>query len=327
MGDTSSTNLLEALKRIPGAVHRVYLAPRQRVMLMSLNKNACTSLKWMMADLCGEDLATFRAGWSPFIDDSEAVHNRTLWKVSPMLNRLTEQERAEIHPDNGWFIFAVVRDPRLRLFSAWQNRMLIETPNWRRFSNEPWYPRHPLTRETVIEDFARFVDLFIEEPDHWLRTQDAHCRDQVEMLAEHAVPYSRIYEISEMKQLQRDLAGHLEAQGHPSQLYLPRANLTPLRAISALYENGVREKLERMYAADFARFGHLWESFTEKVAAAKPWSDAELSLCEREAVLGRRIAELHTMACQKRDELKKATDQLASLQAPYDTGGSPAEHP
>ena len=33
------------------------------------------------------------------------------------------------------------------------------------------------------------------------------------MLAENAVPYTRIYEISEMKQLRQDLSTHLQARG------------------------------------------------------------------------------------------------------------------
>ena len=86
--------MLDALRLVPGAIWRTYLAPEPRSCSMSLNKNACTSLKWMMADLAGEDLDTFRAGWQPFIADSEAVHNRDLWKASPKLDRLPAEQRA-----------------------------------------------------------------------------------------------------------------------------------------------------------------------------------------------------------------------------------------
>ena len=124
--------MLEALQAVPGAIWRSYLAPEPQVMFMSLNKNACTSLKWMMAELAGEDLSTFVAGWQPFIADSEAVHNRNLWKVSPKFDKLPAEERAAIQSGEGWFIFAVVRDPRLRIFSAWQNKLLIENPHSQR---------------------------------------------------------------------------------------------------------------------------------------------------------------------------------------------------
>src|SRR4051812_33341068 len=251
--------MLAGLREVRGGVWRTYLAPDVKVAFQSLNKNACTSLKWMMADLAGEDLEAFRAGSRALVSDAEAVHNRELWLVSPMLDSLSPEQRAEIHPDHGWFIFAVVRDPRLRLFSAWQNKLLIETPHSTVWSANPWYPRHPLTRETVIEDFAKFVEHLEAHPEHALRVNDPHFRDQTELLVEHAVPYSRIYEIGEMKQLRADLAQHLQAQGHSGELYLPKANPTPLRAIGAVFENGVREQIERIYAADFKRFGHLWD--------------------------------------------------------------------
>ncbi|GAA4814512.1 sulfotransferase family 2 domain-containing protein [Nocardioides caeni] len=307
----ASDAMLTGLKQVPGGVWRTYLAPDAKVVFESLNKNACTSLKWMMAELAGEDLDGFRAGPQPYIDDSEPIHNRDLWKVSPRLDALDAEQRAQIHPDNGWFVFAVVRDPRLRLFSAWQNKLLIETPFSHRWSKEWWYPRHPLTAETVIEDFAKFVELCEQDPPHWLRAKDAHFRDQVEMLAEDSVPYTRIYEISEMKQLQADLAAHLESVGRPV-IPLPRANPTPLRPIGALYANGIKERIEKIYAADFERFGHLWD-FT-KTENAEPWTKEALNACEQEAVLGRRIGELYRIAKNRGEKLEKANARIAELE-------------
>jgi hypothetical protein len=305
--------MLEGLREVPGAIWRTYLAPDAKVMFESLNKNACTSLKWMMADLAGEDLDTFRAGWQPFTAESEAVHNRALWKASPRLDRLPREQRAAISPDNGWFIFAVVRDPRLRFFSAWQNKLLMETPISQQYRDEWWYPRHPLTRESVIEDFARFVDLFEKDPHHKLRAKDPHFRDQVELLVEKAVPYTRIYEISEMSQLRADLRAHLQAQGLPAELHLPKANPTPLRAIGALFADGVKERVERIYAADFERFGDLWD-FT-RTENAEPWSDASLAACENESALGLRIAELHHMARSQRQKNLQARQRISELEA------------
>lgn len=313
-GATTDDAMLNALRAVPGGVWRTYLAPEVKVVFESLNKNACTSLKWMMADLAGEDLDTFVPGWQPFVIASESVHNRELWKASPRLDRLDPAAREDIRPENGWFIFAVVRDPRLRLFSAWQNKLLIETPNSQRWSSEWWYPRHPMTTESVIEDFAKFVDLFEKHPDHWLRANDAHFRDQVEMLAEDGVPYTRIYEISEMKELTRDLSEHLRAHGHSGELYIPRSNPTPLHAIGALFENGVKEQIERIYAADFERFGHLWSDFSRTEQAA-PWARTDIAACENEAALGLRIAQLHRLARTERDAHAAAEKRIAELEA------------
>lgn len=295
----AGSDILDGLSGVPGGITRLYIAPKAKVMFVSINKNACTSLKWMMADLAGEDLSTFVAGDAAFIEDSEAVHNRGLWKVSPKIDELTSEERAEINPQNGWFVFAVVRDPRLRFFSSWQNRMLIETPNWRRFHVESWYPRHPLTKETVVDDFAKFVNFLGSNPDHFL-ARDSHFRTQTALLAEDVIPYSRIYEIGEMEQLQKDLKKHLKKRGLSTKLNLKSANPTPLWAVNELFDNGVREKLEEIYADDFNRFNTLWKDFS-KVENAKTWSEEDLATCEREAQLGKRIAELHEMLTRQKN--------------------------
>lgn len=303
--------MFRGLRDLPGAITRTYLAPDIKVMFESINKNACTSLKWMMAELAGEDLSRFRAGRRPFVSDSEAVHDRKLWVAAPKLDAMLPEERRTIHPDNGWFIFAVVRDPRLRLFSAWQNRLLIETPSSRKWRNEPWYPRHPLTHETVIEDFAGFVHALRDQPDLWLRINDPHFRDQTELLAEHLIPYTRIYEISELKRLVEDLDEHLAQRGRASSTCLPRINSTPLRAVPELFENGISDIVEQVYAADFKRFGHLWDLIPVKKAG--PWAMGELIAAERESELGLRIAELRRYLNQERQNNDEARGEIVEL--------------
>jgi len=307
----SAEEMLRGLRELPGAITRTYLAPDIKVMFESVNKNACTSLKWLMAELAGEDLARFRAGRRPFVSDSEAVHDRSLWIASPKLDVMSAEERRGIHPDNGWFIFGVVRDPRLRLFSAWQNKLLIETPSSQKWRDEPWYPHHPLTRESVIDDFASFVGALSDEPDLWLRVHDPHFRDQTELLAEHLIPYTRIYEIHELSHLCADLERHLAQQGHVREIRLPRVNPTPLHAAPEVFANGVREVVERIYAADFARFGDLWDFAS--VEAARSWTSAELMACEHESELGSRIAELHAHMTQARRRSDDAQDDIDNL--------------
>src|SRR5699024_586358 len=139
-----------------------------------------------------------------------------------------------------------------------------------------------------------FVEYFLKEPDNWLRCKDAHFRDQTELLVEDSVPYTRIYEIGNMKTLLTDLSAHLRAQGHSGELNMPKANPTLLRPIAPLFRDGVREQIEEVYRADFERFGHLWDFHTAHQEGT--WTETQLSACETEATLGRRIAELHKMA-------------------------------
>lgn len=299
---SAAGDLLVPMRAVPGAIHRAYVVPKWRVLFNSLNKNACTSLKWMIADLAGEDLDAFTPGLMPFTGQDEAVHNRRLWKASPRLSELDPRLRAEIHPDNGWFVFAVVRDPRTRMFSAWQNKLLIDNPALLPARDMDWYPRHPATADSVVEDFARFVDLIEREPGHGLR-RDAHFRDQAELLIPHALDYTRIYDIGEIDALRADLTAHLDSLGWSGELYLPRSNSMPLRANARAFGNGVREQVERIYAADFAMFADRWDY--APIAAANAWSPADLAQVELLAGFGRRIGDLVAMAQEQRSQARE----------------------
>ena len=46
---------VEVLLERKGSRGRTFAVPSARVMFVQVNKNACTSLKWMMAGIAGED--------------------------------------------------------------------------------------------------------------------------------------------------------------------------------------------------------------------------------------------------------------------------------
>ena len=53
--------------RILGTTRRAYVIPDLKLLYISLAKNACTSIKWLMAELAGEDLQSLvpKAGFYP----------------------------------------------------------------------------------------------------------------------------------------------------------------------------------------------------------------------------------------------------------------------
>jgi hypothetical protein len=291
---------LSALVERSGAMWRTYPVPEARVLFVQVNKNACTSLKWMMAGIAGEDLDAFGPRHlTPSVADEDDIHDRRQWQRSPRLDAMDPALRAQIHPDNGWFVFAVTRDPRARLFSAWQSKLLLENPGYTSFSKEPWYPRHPVTSDSVVEDFAAFVDALTREPDHRIRG-DGHFRDQVELLHEDVVTYTRIYDVRELGQLQADLRAHLVRVGWTGELTLPRLNDTPLRANGRVFADGLDVAVQKIYAADFARFGGRWDfADIEKVPA---WTDEALAEVDQRASLGRRFGYLRSRAIAYRTE-------------------------
>lgn len=284
---------LSALLDRKGSTWRTYPVPDARVMFVQVHKNACTSLKWMVAGIAGEDLRGFGPSLEASAGDEDDIHDRRQWRRTPWLDQLDPEIRSQIHPDNGWFVFAVTRDPRSRLFSAWQSKLLLENPGYTHYKKEPWYPRHPVSTDSIVEDFAEFVDLLVREPGHRIRA-DAHFSDQVELLHEDLVTYTHIYDVRDLGRLQADLRRHLAGIGWTGDLTLPRANRTPLSLNARVLDDGLDAQIQKIYAADFERFGDRWNA--PHVAPLPTWTAEDLAMVDQRAAVGRRIGYLRDRA-------------------------------
>ena len=209
-----------------------------------------------MADLQDERPEQFYASMSREVGRTMTIHKRSLWERTPMLARLPPEELEAISPDDGWFIFGVVRHPAARVWSAWQSKLLLREPWWaERFGSEPWFPRIPAGTDDIREDFGRFVAAIADEPDHPIM-RNRHLGVQSPMLAADRMPYSRIYRTDEIPLLLADFDRHLRAQGWDGTLSLTTSNESPLRPLRSLFTDPVVDGIQRLYAEDFERFGY-----------------------------------------------------------------------
>src|SRR3712207_601363 len=200
-----------------------FVMPRWRAVYVSVNKAACTSMKWLLAGLQGGRPEQFHVSLSREGGRAMTIHKRALWERTPALGSLPEPELAAISPDQGWFVFAVVRHPTARVWSTWQSKLLLREPWWaEQFGDEPWFPRIPTSTEEIREDFTRFVEAIAAAPDHRIMA-NRHLVPQTRMLAPDRMPYSRIYKTNEMSQLLEDFERHLRGQGWEGTLKLPRS--------------------------------------------------------------------------------------------------------
>ncbi|HEY2271237.1 MAG TPA: sulfotransferase family 2 domain-containing protein [Jatrophihabitantaceae bacterium] len=277
-----------------GNTRRAYVVEPYKVLYISTAKNACTSIKWLIAELAGDtdNLENAPMGLFPAVSREQIVHKRGLYQHTPTLGRLSKKVRSSIHPDNGWFVFSVVRDPRSRVFSAWQNKFLTHSPSpfYQRWNKEPWYPSLPASNDDIIGAFAQFVDLIDKNPDHEV-THDAHFRTQEFILARDSVPYSNIYEISQMNTMLSELTAHVRANGWTGpDLALRSVNDTPLKPYAAVFDGPVRAAVERFYGPDFETFGHLWDF--AKIERAPEWDAKQLAAIRQNTMVNDRFAEL-----------------------------------
>jgi hypothetical protein len=284
--------------QLPEHQRPTYVLPRYKTVYVAVSKSACTSLKWLVADVQGEDSSQFTGMATRMITRDMAVHLRSGFKQTPTLHELDSSALADISPENGWFVFTVVRHPSARLFSAWQSKLLLREPKYaHRYGARDWFPRAPHSGEEVVEDFRRFVAAL--PGDRIL--EDRHFMVQWREMAGDRMPYSRVYDTSEVPALLDDLGAHLRAQGWQGELALRESNGTPLRPIRALFDDAVCAVLRDVYADDFDHLGYS-EVLPPKLA------DAWGSVAEVQRLIERheRIGDLAGIVERLKGELAEA---------------------
>jgi Sulfotransferase family len=244
-------------EQLPPHKTATFVMTRWKAMYVSVNKAACTAVKWLVAELQEEDPARFHRSLSREVTRTMTIHRRHMWQKTPMAKRLPDDELAKIDPDQGWFVFGVVRHPTARLFSAWQSKLLLREP-WflEQYGDEEWFPRLPQTGADIVEEFVRFVGLVAQDPGQRIM-RNRHFAPQRWMLAADKMPYTRIYKTSEVSELLEEFEAHLRANGYTGgPLKLPRANETPLKPIAGLFTPEVLDASRALYAGDWERFGY-----------------------------------------------------------------------
>ena len=174
--------------QLPPHKTATYVLPRYKTVYVSVPKAACTSLKWLVARVAGRGSGAF-----PSIIESRSRardDDPPSQSVAPHANapRIVRRGAGGDLADDGWFVFAVVRHPSARLWSAWQSKFLLREPRWvDEFADAPWLPRHPRSAEDVVEDFGRFVESIASDPSQPVM-RDRHFMTQTELVARATTP-------------------------------------------------------------------------------------------------------------------------------------------
>jgi hypothetical protein len=304
-----------------------YVLSRWKVVYVSVPKAACTSLKWLIADLQGEDPDRFYAALTREVGREMTIHRRRRWQRTPMLHLLSPKELSEIDPERGWFVFTVVRHPTERLWSAWQSKFLLREPKWvDRFANEPWFPRVPETTRDIVEDFQRFVRAIAGDPNQ-LVMQDRHFRRQADLVAPGRTPYTRIYKTREIPDLLRDLGAHLREQGWDGALRLDARNETPLRPLRSTFSSETKEGILAVYGEDFEAFGYQ-DVESNNIDPNGEYDEAAIRMLGRLVERGERIGDLalraqrlHAANNANRREVRRLRQRVAQLDGAASANG------
>ncbi len=297
------------------AKRRLFVLPQWKLVYVSVPKNACTSVKWLMAELAGEDLDRIRKGTGVSYNPTRAgqVHDRSSWQNTPEVGELDTELVQQVHPDNGWFVFGVLRDPRLRFFSAWQDKFLLRSPGYWRWWDKPLQPPVPQEPADIVESFRRFVLEVSADPAHEA-LDDGHFMSQVHALHQEVVPFSHLYDMSELGSMTADLAAHLTAQGYDGPVTLGRSNRSPFEPVGELFAGGVREAIEEMFADDFAGFGERWD-FSRIEARPTSWTPDAFAHAHSVIAMNERIADVVRAARQLRRQNRTLQERNQALRS------------
>jgi hypothetical protein len=292
-----------------------YVMSRWKAMYVSVNKAACTSLKWLVADIQEESRERFHRSLSREVSRTMTIHRRSLWQNTPMAKWMTDDELAAIGDD--WFVFGVVRHPTARLFSAWQSKLLLREPWWwvDEFGEESWFPRVPASGDDVVEDFTRFVRAIAQNPE--LRVfRNRHFAPQHRLLAVDRMDYTRIYRTAEVPQLLEDFERHLRAQGWDGEpLQLARANETPLKPIPSLFTPEVLDASRELYRQDFETFGYD-DPLPEGLDPSDRYDPTSIAEVGRLIERAERINDLALRAQELNSELREAKSRRVAVPVP-----------
>lgn len=214
----------------------VHICPIGRFIYVETPKCACTSLKAIIREACGES----EAG-----TESSHVHDRDgspLLKPSAYLaemSRLSGQARP--------WIFAVVRDPTVRLIAAYLDK--IARPSLRRGVRLAGLGFAPTARPS----FAEFVEAIARAPRGSL---DTHWRPQQLLLQPGIVPYDLVGRLEDAENV-FDLINHAIDRGDGA------SNPTCLGAVTGasdrraeLLDARTRALIRDVYQSDFASFAY-----------------------------------------------------------------------
>lgn len=271
-----------------------FLAPGLKVAYVAVPKVASTTLEWLMADLAGLDRGRFHKAASGAPTREQTVHAGGQWPRRLRVARPAPEHVERAGVDSQWFVFAVVRDPRERLWSAWQSKFLVRRRTYiDHYGQEPWFPRVPHDPSDVIEDFARFVDALRAGVGDLLE-RDGHFKQQAGIVLDGPFPVTNLYGVRDMPALLGDLAAHIGPYGAdvPD---LHRDNATPLELASEVLDGGVGEQIADLYRDDFDRLGHLWPEEPSTVSA-ESWPGAAFLDISSRVALHERVEDLASYA-------------------------------
>lgn len=262
-----------------------YVSLRHRYMYVETPKAACTSIKRMLVDLEG-------IAWNP---DALPYHRETRRDMLihqrryvgiPSLLDIAPSIREEILSGvEGWFVFAVVRNPFSRLVSVFENKIRLGEPRYRTL--EARYGDRGMFSDPKTA-FAAFIEEVLCGRDK--RDRDPHFTSQTRLLLPRLIPYTHVFRLEKVDEMFRALRNHLSAQETAGPAGLPRENASLGSPWRDFYDERSARAVAEIYADDFREYDYDpedWRGGRGKVTETEDYRRWRAELVERNAFIDR----------------------------------------
>ena len=245
-----------------------------RLIYLPIAKNACSSLKRMIAALGGLELKI-----------GEDIHHKLDSESTGLQfeDRDDQDIRAALS-DPDWMRFVVLRDPLDRLVSVYVEKFVLNRtdvgqvptigPAYQAVLSKDNITPEDYDRGITFREFAEFI--LSEEPDRL----NGHWRPQSEYLGQ--IPFTHLYDVKRLDRLSDDLQAHIGRD-----VDLPRMNVsrdksshlvyhkwapdarpadlpTPKKlSIDSFLPDGLRSRLEQYYATDLTLYNLVRRTYPQ----------------------------------------------------------------
>jgi GR25 family glycosyltransferase involved in LPS biosynthesis len=251
----------------PALIHRLtygsFLGQKFPFLYMESPKCACTTMKKLLVALEEKNFRYKHVGFESSLEMS--IHDRSLNPLANILSLTPDQTRHYLYsPDV--VRFCIVRNPYIRLASAWADKIRLSEPGYRETVQEI-YTHHfdgPCPAG-YSPRFREFVLWMVSKQDS--RTCDSHWQSQISLLLPELIQYSHVVRNENLVpefQLVLDSLGYTESTAQ-SLLKSFKSNEAPPLNWEDLYTEELANLVYDFYREDFIYYRYNKDSWQHEV--------------------------------------------------------------
>jgi hypothetical protein len=250
---------LDPQPNLPDLLGYGLVAPRIKVLYVPTTKVACSTLKLLVSQIEGSyDEEATRVIITPNISQEQTVHSYLVHGLERFFE-IKAKRQWEILQSPEWLRVGTLRDPLSRLYSSWENRVLLRAPGTPHVIFDRCPDQVVDGRIDVAATFQFFVRQLHADPHTFM--EDDHFRPQFNTLYSNQLEYHHLVRVDVPGQLQA-LADVLNARAGTA-VALQRLNSGIGIKPPQVYDKATANLAYEIYARDYEWYGFDHHTYTD----------------------------------------------------------------